>query len=231
VVQGFTTTMWVQIDAKNGYLPEHDDDLDIRISGTGEHLPFVKSRSKLLGGRSLWQIAAPAECPTGTYQLGATLMTSNGQLNESIALEVCQPPEPKKTGKGGREEETGPKIEWVKKEAWEEHEGRSGPFTARTVGHVTEDDETIVWVNRHFKALADAIDSKGIGEDAIKTRADRYLYPVACGLWLQHFECQNLTNGDRPTDEYLDGEMARLAEAVIVAVDPDVDIAEIEAED
>ena len=224
--------MWVQIDAKNGYLPEHDDDLDIRISGTGEHLPFVKSRSKLLGGQSLWKIAAPAECPTGTYQLSATLMTSNGQLNEAIALEVCQPTEPKKTGKGGREEETGPEIRWIDKDKWEYHEGRSGPYTARTVGHVDEDDEkTIVWVNRHFHTLEDALGKKGLSEDAIVTRADRYLYPVACGLWLQHFECQNLTNGDQPSDEYLDGEMARLAEAVIVAIDPAVDIADAEAED
>jgi hypothetical protein len=232
VAQGFSTTMWVQIDAKNGYLPEHDDDLDIRISGTGEHLPFVKSRSKLLGGQSLWKIAAPAECPTGTYQLSATLMTSNGQLNETIALEVFQPPEPKKTGKGGREEETGPEIKWIEKAKWEYHEGRSGPYTARTVGHVDESAEnTTVWVNRNFHTLDDALGKRGLSEDAIVIRADRYLYPVACGLWLQHFECQNLTNGDQPTDEYLDGEMARLAEAVIVAIDPDVDIADAEAED
>jgi hypothetical protein len=224
--------MWVQINAKNGYLPEHDDDLDIRFSGTGEHLPFIKSRSKLLGGQSLWKIAAPAECPTGTYELSATLMTSNGQLNGVIELEVCQPPEPKKTGKGGREEETGPIIRWIKKEFWENNEGRSGPYTARVVGHVDEDDEaTIVWVNRNFDTLDDALAKKGLSEDAIVTRADRYLFPVACGLWLQHFECQNLTNGDRPSDEYLDGEMARLAEAVIVAVDPAVEIADAEAED
>ena len=35
VVQGANTTVWVEIDAKNGYLPAHDDDLTIEFVGTG----------------------------------------------------------------------------------------------------------------------------------------------------------------------------------------------------
>ena len=231
VAQGFATTMWVHVNTKNGYLPENDQDLEIGISGASVPTPFVKSRSKLLGGKSLWKITAPVETPIGTYQLSATLMTPNGPLKESVPLEVRLPPEPNKTGKGGQEQDTGPEIRWVTKDQWEDPVAGE-TFTAKKVGIVSADDEaTVLFVNRDFAPLAKSLERRRLTEDAITIRRDRYLYPVACGLWLQHHENQTMDEENRPSDEYLEKEMARLAEAVIVAIDPEVEIASAEAED
>jgi hypothetical protein len=92
-------------------------------------------------------------------------------------------------------------------------------FNGRTAGQVDEDDEsTIIWVNRDFDVLAKALSSSKLTADQVQTRADRYQYPIACGLWLQHHE---LKDADPHPDEiYLKGEMQRLAEALLVAMDP-----------
>ena len=160
VVQGSSTDVWVVIDAKNGYLPMHDDDLDTRIRDASVEQLFVKSRSQLLGGRSRWKIEAASGAPLGTYELCATLMTANGRLEASIPLNVVEPPELKKTGKGGQEEDTGPNIHWVTKDKWNE-EWAGKMFNAKTVGAVAaDDDETDIFVNRDFGPLAHSFEHR-----------------------------------------------------------------------
>ena len=230
VAVGFSTDVWVCLDAKNGYLPEHALDLtttfvsDDNADTSGLR---VKSMSMLLGGRSRWKIQASQGTKLGHYQFKARLMTANGMLSDSIPLEVVNPPEPNRSGRGGQEEDTGPEIHWIIKDQWEtDIAGKT--FTSKTVGDVTADDEkTVIFVNRDFSLLAKAMGSRNLTPEMIETRRDRYLYPVACGLWLQHHENQRIPVEDRPDDAYLEGEMARLAEAVIVAIDPDVDLARV----
>lgn len=89
---------------------------------------------------------------------------------------------------------------------------------------MTEDaDETIIFINRHFAPLDQALSGRRLTQEAITVRADRYQFPVACGLWLQEHEATKSAN--RPDETYLQGEMRRLAEAVLVAIDPDIDVA------
>lgn len=231
VVQGFHTAVWVLVNAKNHYLPKHDSELEIKISGTKDKQPFIKSRSILQGGKSRWLIECLYDTPVGPYQLNVTLETANGILKASIPIEVVTPSKPKRAGKGGHEEETGPEIRWVKKGEWED-DALGETFTAKTVGTVAEDStKTILFVNQDFNLLAKAVGSRNLSEAMMETRRDRYLYPVACGLWLQHHESQRLHHDDQPSDEYREGEMARLAEAVLTAADPDVDLASEEGDD
>ena len=152
-------------------------------------------------------------------------------FSNSIALEVVNPPEPNRSGRGGQEEDTGPEIHWISKDQWEtDIAGKT--FTSKTVGDVTADDEkTVIFVNRDFAMLAKAMGSRNLTSAMIEIRRDRYLYPVACGLWLQHHENQTIPVENRPDDAYLEGEMARLAEAVIVAIDPDVDLASVTSDE
>lgn len=63
----------------------------------------------------------------------------------------------------------------------------------------------------------------------METRANRFQYPLACGLWLQQYELKNAD--PKPAEEYQQAELRRLAEAVLVAMDPDVDLADVESED
>ena len=226
LASGFKSYLWVDIDAKNGYLPAHDDDLNITITGAGDKAPRVKSRSQLMGGKSRWAIEADDGTQLGIFELNAELMTANGLLEADIEIEVVTPPVPNTSGPGGKEEETGPDVRWVFKADWKDH----GDMDAKTVGYVTEDDEeTIIWVNRHFELLDTALSNSKLTADAVETRATRYQFPVACGLWLQQHEVKSAN--PKPDDAYQRAELHRLAEAVLVAMDPDVELAGVESED
>lgn len=225
VAQGFSGYVWVLIDAKNGYLPEHDDSLDVNFIGPAPDKLHLHSRSRLLGGKARWSIRSAVETTLGEYTMTVELMTSNGLLTAGIPVKVVEPPDPKKQPTGGSEDDTGPDVRWVSKDSFDEM-----GMTGQTVGRVDEDDEsTIIWVNRDFALLANALRSSKYTVDQVQTRADRYQYPVACGLWLQHHEQK--TAEPKPEEAWLAGEMHRLAEAVLVAMDPDIDVAGVESED
>lgn len=223
--RGGTSYSWVEVDAKNGYLPAHDDDLSWSWNGKdpGDSVRLAM-RSKLLGGRTRWFFEADTDAPVGEYMFKVNLVTPNGIVFDSLAVEVREPP-PADREKKGKEPETGPEVRWVNKEAWGEM-----AFTARTVGRVDQDpDSTVIWVNRHFHLLEQALAARHLTEDAIETRATRYQFPVACALWLQHDAVRHAEQ--KPDEGYLQAESERMAEAVLVAIDPDVDVALEEGED
>lgn len=218
---GSIGSTWVEIDAKNGYLPVHDDDLTLRWEGSdpGDGVA-LKMRSKLLGGMSRWVFEAGTEAPPGDYVFRASLLTPSGVLTDTTTVTVAVPT-PAKARDKGTEPDTGPEVRWVYREEWDEHDGS---LDARTVGYVTEDDElTVIWVNRNFHLLDAAMTGRNLTAEQIDTRATRYQFPVACALWLQHHDLK--TASPRPGDAYLRAEMERLAEAVLIAADPDVDAA------
>jgi hypothetical protein len=218
VRQGTGAHVWVEINAKNGYLPTHDDDLTIDIDGDADHRLSVTTRSKLLGGKSRWALLTTADTPVGHYKLRVALMTANGELAADLPIEVVPPRQEPSQPKGGNDNETGPDVRWLTKQEWPDD------FTAQTVGRVTQDDEsTIIWVNRDYDLLAKLLAGTNITPEQIELRADRYQFPVACGLWLQHHDVSNLAAP--PSDDYQQRELHRLAEAVLVAMDPDVDLA------
>jgi hypothetical protein len=225
VVQGSGGYTWVEVDAKNGYLPAHNDELTLSWAGDPERHVRLALRSKLLGGLTRWYFEADPEAPDGDYALTATLLTANGVLADTIAISVVKPPEVRPNKKNGEEPETGPDVRWVYEEQWADHNG----MDAKTVGYVTVDEEeTIIWLNRDYEALKRALAARDLTPEAIETRATRYQYPIACALWLQHHELSKTT--PRPDERYEKAEKQRLAEAVLVAIDPDVDVAMEESE-
>lgn len=225
VNRGAGAITWVEIDAKNGYLPEHDDDLSIVWLGdnAGDHVQ-IPMRSRLLGGKTRWFFKADSHAVLGKYDLEATLITANGVLSDRISVEIADAPT-SKGKKSGSEPDVGPMVEWVRKTEWDAHD-----MDARTVGYVSEDDEaTIIWVNRDFVVLDKALSGRSLTMEQIDTRATRYQFPVACALWLQHDATRD--GKKAPSEEYQKAELERMAEAVIVAIDPDVDAAFEESED
>jgi hypothetical protein len=226
VNQGATGSTWVEIDAKNGYLPRHDDELTLSWDGEGPGDSVrLKMRSKLLGGLSRWVFEADGDAVLGDYTFRASLLTPHGVLTDTTTITVAAP-SPAKPRTTGSEPETGPRVEWVYREDWDDH---NGSLDAQTVGYVTEDDdETIIWVNRNFHRLDAALSGRNFTAEQIEVRATRYQFPVACALWLQ---ADHLKNAEpRPDERYAKAEMDRLAEAVLIAADPDVDAALAESE-
>jgi hypothetical protein len=222
VNQGAGGYTWVDIDAKNGFLPAHDDSLAFSWRGKdpGDDVRLTM-RSELLGGLSRWFFEAAGHTTIGDYEFEATL---NGVLTDTVIIRVAMPPEGAKKTEGS-EPETGPDVQWVHEAEWANHNG----MDALTVGYVTEDDEqTIIWLNRDYAPLKKALASRDLTPEAIDTRATRYQYPTACALWLQHHELKS--SDPHPSAAYQKAEQGRLAEAVLVAIDPDVDVALEESE-
>jgi hypothetical protein len=225
VYRGAAGYTWVAVNAKNGYLPSHNDDLTLTWEGgqsPGDNVRLTM-RSKLLGGESRWFFEAEADAPIGDYTFKASLVTPNGMLFDELNVSVREAT-PAKPQMKGKEPETGPRVEWVYKDAWDEM-----GFTPRTVGRVDEDqEETIIWVNRHYHLLERSLSGRNLTPDAIETRATRYQFPVACALWLQQDAVKRAEQ--KPSEDYLQAESERMAEAVLVAIDPDVDVALEEGE-
>lgn len=224
--QGASAYTWVEIDARNGYLPAHDDTLTLSWDGDdpGDKVKLTM-RSKLLGGMSRWVFEAEGDAVEGDYTFRASLLTPNGVLTDTTTIKVAVPREAKPRNTG-TEPETGPEVRWVNRDEWSDHNG----MDARTVGYITEDqEETIIWVNRYYHRLDTALSGRNLTPEQIDTRATRYQLPVACALWLQQDDLKR--TDPRPDEKYQKAEMERLAEAVLVAIDPDVDVAGEESED
>ena len=95
-------------------------------------------------------------------------------------------------------------------------------WSEKNVGEVKASvDETLILVNRDQRLVKAAIDAnKKLSEAQIKRREQRYLLPVACGLFEQHRATKDMS--EVPSDEYVASEMERLAGAVILAISEDL---------
>jgi hypothetical protein len=221
LVQGARTSFWVELDAKNDFLEQHKDALEIIWPAGGEGNIAVKSKSRLMGGKSRWYLACEPDTSLGEYKLRAEFMTPNGLLEDSLVVRVVEPPKPQEQSDGSGEGEPDIDVRWVNKEDWEEHS-----FTAKSVGRVLADDDgTVIWVNRGYYLLEKALSSSQLTPEQVTVRSERYQFPVACALWLQDHDIQKLPEEKRPTESFRLSEHERVAEAVLAAMNADVDVA------
>jgi hypothetical protein len=216
IKRGGTTTVWVEIDAKNGYLPEHQDDLSVEFDPALEGKVSDVAKSRLLGGLSLWRLQAADDAPIGEYPLEAVLVTANGVISSTVNLKVVEPASAKPKTRTTEEPDTGPVIKWMRRESWD-----GLGWDGQTVGDVQiRSDETLILVNRDQRLLEQALDrKKKLTREQIQARENRYLFPVACALYQQHDAVKEMK--EPPTDEYVQGELERLAEAVLLVIDQD----------
>jgi hypothetical protein len=212
VVQGRRTTVWVDVDAKNGYLRRHEDDLRVTFDPTLDGKVTDIAKSELLAGKSLWTLQAQEDAPLAEGEIEAILVTPSGMLSATATVKVIKPPKERKRDKG-EEPETGPEIKWVTREEWDAHE-----FTERTVGKVNIGAEaTDILVNLHQRLLDRALHSRGLSKAEVDSRKDRYLFATACGLYRQEAALKDRKGA--PDSDYLLEEQERMAEAVLIAVD------------
>jgi hypothetical protein len=219
--RGRRSAIWVHIDAKNGYLPTHDDDLEIELSGLDGKVQ-VKTRSELLGGMSRWTLQALEDAPLGCGTLQVILTSPGGILQASAEIKVIKA-DPAKNPEGPEEPETGPNIDWVTRKEWELQDP---PFDHETVGSVNiSNDATDIKVNRDFISFQREIDErKNLSEGEVESRANRYIAAVAFGLFKQEYFLDQFED-EHPSEEYQEKEKQRLAESVLLTIeepeDPD----------
>ncbi len=216
IKRGGTTNVWVEINAKNGYLPDHEADLSVIFdSALGGKVADI-AKSRLLGGRSQWRFQAAADMPLGDFDVEAVMVTPSGVIRATATMRVIEPDKTKPKTTTVQKPDNGPEIKWMHRTSWD---GLS--WTARTVGEVRVDsDQTLILLNREQRLLEKALDhNKKLTKEQIQTRAGRYLFPVACALYEQYEAAKEMT--DAPSSEYITGELERLAEAVLLVIDQD----------
>ncbi len=65
ITQGRRTTVWLHVDAKNGYLQRHEEDLKVTFTPELEGKVLDVGKSELLAGKSMWTLAAQPDAPRG----------------------------------------------------------------------------------------------------------------------------------------------------------------------
>jgi len=220
--KGKQKPVWVEIDAKNGFLQENPDALRIIWPKPKAGNINIKSRSKLIGGKTQWYIMADPDTENGTFELTATINTATKEITDTLIVTVVDPQAKKeeKASVGGGD----PAIEakWVYKQDWSTHE-----FDAKSVGRVTVSaDMTIIWINHDYHRLEKALSVNGLTEAQIKIRSEKYLFPVAVALYMQDTNLKAIKDEqNRPSEEFLMRSNDYLAEAVLAAIHSDVEVA------
>jgi hypothetical protein len=191
---GTKKRLMINIDAKNGYLPDHDVDLTITVEGPAGETKDVypTTRSQLLGGMAQWLVAATEDAELGDYKLTARLKVPGGELIDTVEISVIAPREPdggsgrtgqKKTKKTVKQEvAVGPQVSWVDKNGWDSH-----GFDARSVGKVDDSGKGVdIYLNLDFDKLQDVLSNPSYTLAVQEARKSAYMIPVALGLYRIH---------------------------------------------
>lgn len=239
---GDTAGLRLEINAKNDFLPKYADGLSIVFGPELKEHVKVVSKGRLLGGRVRVTLEASPETPIVKSSLKVALvvqelgvlLTSEGKLCVSKPKEEEE--EDKKTGG-----EPNIDIRWVGRDQWE-----AFAFDEEAVGvcNIYRDDPNdkqaitkVEWIlNGAFAPYEKVVTEKKLGEAALKTFKENYEYPVAFALFKQRLaEEAKEREADAEgkfieiPDDYVRGENARTARAVLMAMEPELQIAEVAA--
>jgi len=224
IEKGKQTNIWVEINAKNGFIQDNPDAIKIIWPTGGGKKIEVKSKSRLMGGKSQWYLSASEDTESADYSMTVSIDTPTGEIQSTLVVQIVDPKiaDKKEVQSGGTEANIDARF--VYKEEWHLHEN----FGAKTVGYVVTDTEsTTIFVNRNFYLLDRALSSSSLGEEVIKTRSERYLFPVACSLWLQDNLLTQTEEEKRPSEDFMGKQNEYMAEAVLAAMTADVDLAHL----
>jgi hypothetical protein len=239
IQRGKTGGLRLHINAKNDFLPKYADRLTIVFGPElRDHLQ-IRSKGRLLGGKMRITVEANSDAPIGSstlkvalvvYELGV-LLTTEGII-QVIEPEVEKARDPDKGGEPNVE------VYWYGRERWEEH-----GWNAESVGNcfIYRDDplqagtitKVVFNLNEAFGAFERVVESKKMGEAALKTFREGYEYPVLIGLFQQRLaEDKKEAEADEEgrsyeiPDDYVEGEKARLARSVLMAMEPEIQLAQ-----
>jgi hypothetical protein len=212
----------LKLDAKNGYLPGHNDDLSIVVEGPDGPTTLVgpRVRRDLAGGRAEWLIGADDSASIGDYKMTASLDVSGTILSASVVMSVIEPRArsgEKATGKGGRtktitktvEVPAGPSVSWAP--------AAQIGLDTQSVGEVTDEGAKGVDIVlcEDYEALELALKSGGKSPTEQENLKSRYMVPVALGLYRLN---QKANDGDFDDDQ-IKSISGILAQSVLLVLD------------
>jgi hypothetical protein len=230
ITAGKSKNIWVEINAKNGYLQEHEDNLQIIWPNNSDEKLKIQSKSRLLGGKSQWFIKAEEDASREEQELVVKFFTPNGELESSLIVQVIDPSDPKVKQEKSGGSEPNIAVQWVEKEQF--GSGEFSDYDLKTVGSVsTGQDSVIVWVNRDFHLLNKVVQNRTLSANQIDIARERYMFPIACALWLQDYDKKLLDPQLMASDQFIKRQNEYLAEAVLTAMNAELVVAGEESEE
>jgi hypothetical protein len=242
IQRGGTASLRLEINAKNGFLPRYASGLSVVIGSELKDFVHVYSKGRLVGGRVRVTLEASDGAPAASDLMKVALVIEElgVLLTAEAKVEVVEPKEEDDSDsrRGG---EPNIDVRWVGRNTWEAFDP---PWNEEMVGDCIiyrgddPDDKTAItkveWIlNEGFGPYERVISEKRLGELALKSFKEGYEYPVLYGLFKQRLaeeakerEADEEGRGIEVPDDYVRGEKARLARAVLMAKEPDIDLAE-----
>lgn len=238
---GRTAALRLEINAKNDFLPRYADALSVVLGEELREHIVVRTQGRLIGGTVRVTLAADAEAPIGDSPMRVALvvpdkgvlLTADGTI--TVAERKEEEEEDSRTGG-----EPNIDVQWVGREGWT---GFDPVWDAETVGvcHIHREDPAnstaitrVEWfMNESFAAYEQVIREKRLGETQLTTFQEAYEYPVLFSLFKQALaeEAKEQEADERGglvevPDDYVRGERARMARAVLMAMEPELKLAE-----
>lgn len=241
---GKTAPLRLLINAKNDFLPRHANALNVVVGAELNEKVRLRSKGRLLGGQVRLTLEADADAGYGVSDLQVALVDPNLAvlLTAKGKVEVVTPPKEKETEAVGGAPDV--EINWVGREAWPNF---SPVWDDQTVGECNIErkdvsDPTVItrveWtLNQAFKPYEDVLGARKVSGETLRTHQEAYEFPICWGLFMQVIaEHERETRADASgetieiPDDYVRGERARLARAVLMAMQPELATA-IDAQD
>lgn len=238
---GSTAALKLDINAKNDFLPRHADGLSVVVGPPLAPHVHLRAKGRLLGGRVRLTLEASPDAPLVPANMSVALVVpSLGVLLTATGRVEVTPPREEEDKDPKRGGEPDIDINWVGRDRWPEFDP---VWNAETVGicNVTRADHTtqgaitkVEWVlNEHFRPLEKVISEKSLGEEALQRFRENYVYPVSFAMFKQRLaedaKEQQADDEGRPynvPDDYVRGEIARMARAVLMAMEPEIVVSE-----
>jgi hypothetical protein len=241
IEQGGTASLRLELNAKNGFLPKYADFLSVVIGPELKDHIGVTSKGRLLGGRVRVTLESSPNAPQISSSLKVALVVQElGVLLTAEGLIVVTPVDTEVEDDKRRGGEPNIEINWVGREKWDSFEP---PWDAEAVGECqihradTSDRSVITKVdwtlNEAFAAYERVIEEKKLSDTTLRAFRENYEYPIAFALFRQRLaeeakerEADEEGRHYEIPDDYVKGEKARLARAVLMAMEPEIQLAE-----
>jgi hypothetical protein len=240
---GGAAALHLEINAKNDFLPRHSEGLSVVVGSELATYVRVRSKGRLLGGRVRITLEASPDAVEATSSLKVVLvvpelgvlLTADGEIVVSTIEERKRTEDKKRGGEPDIE------VQWVGRDKWSDLEP---PWDPETVGRCDihrEDGSDVISrvdfiLNEDFAPYSQVVSAKTVGEEALRRFRESYEYPVLFALFKQRLaevakEREADDQGDpiEIPDDYVRGEQARMARAVLMAMEPEVKLAEATA--
>jgi len=211
--QGSSANFTIDIDAQEGLLDQEGNTLD--LVWEGDTTGITTSKGVLKNGKVGCHIRVGKGVVTGKRMLKVELKLAEKTLKDTIPVEIKEPKKSsnKKQVRKVKSPPTGPKIQWVKKEEWVEHD-----WTEKDIGKVEfTADETKIILNRDAEYCGAYCDAPGKSEQWLTRLENEWILQVGFGVFRLDYHNEKIAvNGNRMTDEQMASTKAIFAETVNV---------------